>query len=138
MLTKSLMIACITLGMLLPNVGTATADTPPAGTTDYETCKKLKQQYTIADSQLQNPKLTCRYIGGTTSQACRDKLGELTAEYYEALRRWRFGNCMWWDANPPVTGVDIFGLEWYLSVMSADLYTLGITFPGMDTPISWP
>ena len=138
-MTKKILIAtCIALGMLLPNVGMATADTPPSGTTDYETCKKLKQRYTSAESQLANPLLTCRYIGGTTSQACQDKLNELANEYELSLRSWRAGNCLWWDNHPPATQADIFGFEWFLSVMSMDNYTLGIIYPGMGTPISWP
>ncbi|OGH93280.1 MAG: hypothetical protein A2563_01595 [Candidatus Magasanikbacteria bacterium RIFOXYD1_FULL_40_23] len=137
-MVKILIAMCIALGMLLPNVGTAYADTPPSGTYDYDTCKKLKQRYTLAESQLQYPKLTCRYIGGTTSQACRDKLVELEAEYYEALRRWRFGNCAWWDANPPTTSVELFDFEWYLSVMDMDLYTLEAIYPSMDIPLIWP
>lgn len=138
MMTKILIATCIALGMLLPNVGMAMADTPPSGTTDYETCKKWKQYYTDAETKLANPLLTCRYIGGTTSQACQDKLNELTYEYELYLRSWRAGNCLWWDNNPPATSVDLFDFEWYLSVLTMDNYTIGITFPGMDTPISWP
>jgi len=136
---KILIAMFLALGMLLPNIGTAYADdTPPPGTADYDQCRKWYQQYTLAEYQLAYPKLTCRFIGGTTSQACRDRLVEITAEYYEALRRWRFGNCAWWDTHPPTTSVNIFEFEWYLAVMNMDTYTLGISFPGLDVPISWP
>lgn len=135
---SALTMTLLILGLLLGSTHTATADTPPPGTTDYDQCKKWKEQYTDALNQWSNPLLTCRYIGGTTSVACQDKLDELYSTYRLTLRLWNEGNCVWWDSHPQNTSADIFGFEWYMSVLGMYIPTLGTTFPGMDTPISWP